>query len=452
MSYFAIIHRILSHKLQPEEDMIEPRALHETYIPRVLTAECCRRMSPRTLLKTNPETNLTVLCARTFLSTLEPSSLQSAFAGPLNWSLLEQNAENHGVMPVVAHVLTQYGNGLIPHDILKTLRDRLLRSAQNNLAWSQEWLRILRIFAESCIPAISFKGPALALTAYGNLALREFTDIDLLVRPSDVVRAREILIHNEYILDSVVPDNLSSALTRLSDRQISFVKHDDRVAKLDLHWGVAPKGYSFPLEVDSLFETAFVARHQKISFLCLSPEHLLLLLCAHGIKHCWSNLRLLCDLARHVQSNPGLDWDRCIRLVESGNYDLAMKHSLLLARQVLKLELPEPIGQYADSDAKARAVADKAQTFLFRENIDRSPSSDDRGRYLEVLRYHLALEKRQRFRRAAAMVLRHMFIPNEADWGNLRLPRGLFFLYYLFRPLRLVVKQFSLMRFRLNGQ
>ena len=394
----------------------------------------------------NPETNLIVLCARTFLSTMEPSYLRLSLAQPLNWSLLEQNAENHAVMPIVAYVLTRHGNGVIHHDVLNNLRERLLRSAQNNLAWSREWLKILQLLAESCIPAISLKGPALGLMAYRNLAMREFTDLDLLVHPCDVLRARDILIDNGYTLDSVMPDNSDAALTRSSDRQISFVKYDDRVVKLDLHWGVAEKGSSFPLEVDSLFETAFIVRHQKISFLYLLPEHVLLLLCAHGAKHCWSNLRLLCDVACHVQSSPDLDWDLCIRLGESGNYDLVIKHSLLLAKQVLNLELPEPISQYA-CDMKAGALVGKARTFLLRENMDRS-SPDDRVRYLEALRFHLALEKGQRFRKAVAMILRHAFVPNEADWRNLRLPRHLFFIYYLFRPIRLVIKQFSIIALR----
>jgi hypothetical protein len=259
-----------------------------------------------------------------------------------------------------------------------------------------------------------------------------------------------VLAHTGYVLDSVLPDNSDAALTRSRERQVSFVKNDDRVVKLDLHWAVTQKGSTFPLEVDSLYETAIVARGAKFSFLYLSPEHLLLLLCAHGTKHCWSNLRLLCDVACHVQANPNLNWDQCIRLTESGGYDSVVKHSLLLTREVLGLELPDPIGQYADRDARASALAHTAQTFLFRENIDRSPSSNDRARYLEVLRFHLGLEKRQRFRKGAAMILRHTFIPNEADWRNLQLPRSLYFLYYLLRPIRLLIKQFSILRFHLR--
>jgi hypothetical protein len=356
------------------------------------------------------------------------------------------------MMPLVAYVVAQHGAGLISPGTLKKLQEWLLRTAQKNLAWLQEWLRVLDILAHSRIPVISFKGPALALIAYRNLALREFADLDLLVRPGDVVRTRNVLVHNGYVLNSIVPDNTDAALNRFSDRQISFAKNDDYHIKLDLHWGVLSEWSSFQLDVGSLFESAFVERHERISFLALSPEHLLLLLCAHGTKHCWSNLRLLCDVACHVQSNPNLNWDLCIRLAESSGCDLLLKHSLLLSRQVLSLQLPERISQYASSDARSHKLAGKAQTFLFRANKDHSPSLDDRTRYLEILRYRLAFEKAHPFRKGAAMVLRRAFVPNEADWRSLRLPRRLYFLYYVFRPIRLVIKQLPTRRLHLNAR
>jgi hypothetical protein len=393
----------------------------------------------------NPETNLIVLCARTFLCNSEISVLRSALAEPLNWSVLEQNAENHAVMPLVASVLNQFAAELIPQDRRKRLRDRLLRAARNNLAWVQEWLKILKALADAGIPVISFKGPTLGLMAYRNLALREFTDLDLLVQPCDVLKTRDVLVRNGYVLDSIVLNHTDAALTHSSNRQISFTK-EERGITIDLHWGVLHETFSFQLEVGQLFELAFVERHEQISFLALSPEHLLLFLCAHGTKHCWSNLGWLCDVACHVQSNPNLDWDLCIRLAEPAGCELVLKHSLLLTGQVLGLELPGPISQYASHDTKAHMLAKRAQTFLFRENDDRSRYLDDRSRYLEVLRYRLAFAKGWRWRNGAAVVFGRAFVPNEADWHWVRLPRPLYFLYYLVRPVRLVIERLSVRR------
>lgn len=397
----------------------------------------------------DPETNLIVLCARVFLFNANSPALRAALAEPLDWGVVEQNAGNHVVLPLVAYVLSHYGAELIPQDIRERLQERLVSAACNNLAWLREWLKILRAFAETGIPVISFKGPTLALMAYRNLALREFTDLDLLIQPCDVLKTRDVLIRNGYVLDSVVPSDTDAALTHSSHRQISFV-NGNREITVDLHWGLLHEMFPFQLEVGQLFESAFVERQEGVSFLSLSPEHSLLFLCAHGTKHCWSNLRWLCDVACHIQSNPSLDWDLCIRLAEPAGCELVFKHSLLLIGEVLGLELPVPIKQYASQDTEAYSLAKTAQTFLFRQNDDRSRYLDDRSRYLEVLRYRLAFAKGWRWRAGAALVLRRAFVPNEADWHRVRLPRPLYFLYYLIRPIRLAVERLFLRRLPRN--
>lgn len=401
---------------------------------------------PNANLAMNPELNLIVLCARIFLCNAQSFALRAALAEPLDWSVVERTAENHVVMPLVAYVLGHYAAELIPQDIRERLQGRLVRAARNNLAWVQEWLKILGALTEAGIPAISFKGPTLGLMAYRNLALREFTDLDLLIHPRDVLKTRDVLIRNGYELDSVVPGHTDAALTRSSNQQISFVKKRDREITVDLHWSALHEMFPFQLEVGQLFESAFVECHERLSFLSLSPEHLLLFLCAHGTKHCWSNLRWLCDVGCHIQSNPSLDWDLCTRLAETAGGELVFEHSLLLIRQVLGLELPVPIRQYASHDTKAHSLAKTAQTFLFRQNDDGSRYMDDRSRYLEVLRYHLAFAKGWRWRAGAALVLRRAFVPNEADWHLVRLPRPLYFLYYLIRPIRLAVERLPLRR------
>jgi hypothetical protein len=387
------------------------------------------------------ELNLILTCVKTFLSASQASELSSALSEPLDWSAIEKYSDNHAVMPLVAHALLQHGTGLVPPNVCSRLQNRLLLAARQNLAWVREWLNLLGVLNDAGIPVISFKGPALSLIAYGNLSLREFTDLDLLVRPRDVVKARALLARNGYALDSPVADQSDKALTRSHNRQISFVKQAQSAAQVDLHWGLSQEESCFLFEVDDLFRAAIIESHQQITFLSLSPEHLLLLLCAHGTKHCWSNLRWVTDIACQLQSRPGLDWDLCVRLSESSDADLVFKHSLLLADRLLGARLPQALSDDIRGDREAHLLATQAQRFLFRDNEQGSPYLDDRTRYLEVLRYRLRLEKRGRWRHAAALVLRRVFVPNEADWRHFQLPRRLYFLHYLLRPVRLVIER-----------
>ncbi len=378
------------------------------------------------------ETNLVVESARTLLSSADDGCLQTALSQPLDWEAVERKANYHSVMPLVAYTLKKYGGDLVPQEFREKYQQRLLLTARNNMLWLQEWRRILRAFEAAGIPVISLKGPTFALLAYGNIALREFTDLDLLVKPGDIVQARDALVREGYQLRFHMAGDPDAALLHSRNRQLDFF-NTGRGTLIDLHWGALHEMFSFQLPVDQLFESAQVEHAEGISFLSLSPEHLLLYLCAHGTKHCWLNLRWLCDVACHVRAAQGLDWEVCIHwAAEAAHCDLVLKHSLLLAQQVLGLELPSAVRSYCDS-AKSHVLADMARSFLFRDGGDLG--------YGEALRYHLAFAKRWRDR--TRLVHERVFVPAEPDWQEVRLPRSLHFLYYTVRPARFLLERLS---------
>ena len=368
---------------------------------------------------------------RTFLSGGEVDCLRTALAEPIDWAAFERRADYHSMMPPVACALKQYCGDFVPREVRERLQQRLLLTARSNLAWLQEWRRILQAFEDAGISVISLKGPALALLAYRNITLREFGDLDLLVRPNDLLMARNALLREGYQLRFPLTCDTDAAWFRSRNRQLDFV-NSELDTLIDLHWGALHDMFSFQLPVDQLFESAQVEHYEGISFLSLSPEYLLLFLCAHGTKHCWPDLRGLCDVACYVQTAQRLNWELCIRQAEAANCELVLKHSLLLARQVLGLELPSLIGNYCE-DANAQALADTASSFLFRENGDIG--------YREALRYHLAFAKDLRDR--THLLFERVFVPAEPDWQGVRLPHSLQFLYYAVRPVRFVFERLS---------
>jgi len=378
------------------------------------------------------EMNLVVLAARAFLSGGEDGCLQVALAQPVDWAAVERMAEQHSMMPPFAYALTRYGGDLVPREIRERLQQRLLLNSRTNLTWLQEWRRILLAFEAAGIPVISLKGPALASQAYRNIALREFCDLDLLIRPGEVRAAHDTLVREGYELRFSQAPGADAASLLSRNRQLEFVNHE-RGTLIDLHWGALHEMFSFQLSVDRLFRAAQVAECEGITFLSLSPEHLMLYLCAHGTKHCWLTLRDLCDGASYMRTaTRELNWELCIREAEAANCELVLKHSLLLAQRVFGLELPSVMRNYCE-DAKAQMVADAASSLLFRK--------DGGFGYREALLYHLAFIKDWRGR--ASFICKRVFFPEEPDWQELRLPRSLYFLYYAVRPVRLLVELFS---------
>ena len=64
---------------------------------------------------------------------------------------------------------------------------------QHNLLFAAELLRLLAEFRNSGIPVAAFKGVVLAESLYGDLSLREFCDLDLIVHAEDMFKAEDIL-------------------------------------------------------------------------------------------------------------------------------------------------------------------------------------------------------------------------------------------------------------------
>ncbi len=376
------------------------------------------------------ETRLVVLAARAFLYGGKDGGLQTALAQPVDWRAVEDKSNYHSIGPLIASVLKQCAGDLVPEEIHERFQQQFVLTVKSNLLLLQEWHRILQAFEAAGISVISLKGPALALLAYGDVGLREFVDLDFLVQPKDVLRASNLLIREGYQLKSSLSGDADAAILRSGNRQLDF--NDGHGTLIDLHWGALHKMFSFQLPTHQLFESAQIERHGDVSFLTLSPEHLLLYLCAHGTKHCWQNLRWLCDVACHVHTAQNLDWELCIHRAETASCDLVLKHSLLLAQQVLGLELPIPVRKYCD-DAKARALADTALSLLFREGGEPG--------YGEALRYHLAFTKS--WCEGIHLAFERVFVPEEMDRRDVRLPQSLSFLYFTVRPARFIFERLS---------
>src|SRR5438067_2363962 len=83
-----------------------------------------------------------------------------------------------------AHV-ADAARDVAPPSLLDPLRARAREIAARNLYATGELHRLLDVLADAGIAAMPWKGPALAAQLYGNLALRPFLDLDVLVRRRD---------------------------------------------------------------------------------------------------------------------------------------------------------------------------------------------------------------------------------------------------------------------------
>ena len=118
--------------------------------------------------------------------------------GGFDLPALEALAVRHNVTALLYRRLKQVPAALIPAGLMQRLHDLYFASALRGHRMTGLLLQTLDLLQESGIQAVPFKGPALAVQAYGDLSLRQYDDLDLLIHEADVPRAYSLLVANGY--------------------------------------------------------------------------------------------------------------------------------------------------------------------------------------------------------------------------------------------------------------
>jgi hypothetical protein len=249
------------------------------------------------------EDRLLLACASASVGSGVRESLRLLTRECKDWDYLVETARQHGVTALVSSRLDAAAADLVPRSSLDLLRSRFRANAARNLFLTQELLAIVRDFGAYGIDVIPFKGPVLAITVYGNLALREFLDLDLLVTKEHLERAGQLLAQRGYLQPADQVGGLGSGHVE-SQLGSDFFRQDGRVS-VELHWSFLQRWLGFEVELGELWREPARFSVGGTSVLTLPAEITLLYLCAHGTKHRWSRLCWVVDVAQLLHSHPG---------------------------------------------------------------------------------------------------------------------------------------------------
>jgi hypothetical protein len=379
---------------------------------------------------TRPDIELLLACCAFETQQSGSSDLQRKLGAVRDWKQLLALAEYHGVIPLLYQTLRRVPEG-IPAGTLEDLRLRYEHNARRNLKFTAELIHILDCLDAHGIAAIPYKGPLLAETVYGDLTLREFSDLDVLVRPADVPRAKLALKELGYSPNSSFTPAQERAYLK-SGYEIVFDGPAGRNL-LEIQFAILPRFYAVDFDLDAFFERAVPASVGGRAVKTLCPEDLLLAVCVHAAKHAWIRLCWLRDIAGVVQSLP-LQWDLVDRGATELGIDRVLGTSLLLASRWLGAEVPEWSLRKWLNDREISGLYDQIAQLI--------PRAEEYS--AESLRYfRLMLRLRERTTDKLRFALRLLFTPSVGEWSVVRLPEPLFPLYRVVRFFRLSRRLFS---------
>jgi Uncharacterised nucleotidyltransferase len=342
------------------------------------------------------------------------------------WGEFLRMAEHHGMLALAARNLIAHARGL-PPEIEQRLRSAYEENVRRNLWFAGELARIAEHFEKKKLRAVPYKGPALAESVYGDLALRNFSDLDFLIAPADFEAAKQALAELGYSPSAELGPEAERIWLR-----IGYERAFDGAAGpnlVELQWGVLPYFYAVDLRNDDLLMRSGRVALSGRELAALAPEDLLLVLCLHAAKHLWMRLIWVCDIAEALRQPT--DYAQVFERAHVLGIARILAVSFWLVKNVLGSPIPKSAEEIIAADTQVQVLGEE-----FAARLARGAEYD-----LESSEYfRLILKLRERRRDRWRYLWRLVLTPGAGDVAAVRLPEPLFPLYRVVRLARLVRK------------
>jgi len=343
----------------------------------------------------------------------------------IDWVYLLTTAFRHGLLPLLYRQLQAICPELVPPIWMEDLRDHFHRLAQRNLFLASELCTILEQLQADGVMAVPWKGPTLAASAYGNLALREFVDLDFLLREEDIPKAHTPLLALGYRPQFYRKNG--RGMVRLRDAgQYPFTREDGK-SLVELHSEITLRHFPVPPDLLRVWKRLESTALGGKTIPTLSLEDLLLFLCVHGAKDFWKQLKWICDISELVGIPERINWGQLLERAGRLGCEPMLFLGLYLASDLLGASLPKQVSDRVRTDAVKSAAA-QVRRHLF-QNPHRSPGVWGR--------WWFRVRMQERVWDGLRYCLRLAATPTDEDYAVVRLPDPLFPLYFVLRPVRL---------------
>ncbi|MEI7732973.1 MAG: nucleotidyltransferase family protein [Verrucomicrobiota bacterium] len=377
-----------------------------------------------------PEGRLLLLAAQAYPDAGAAARLARTISEGVDWDRFLTTAHAHGVHPLAARTLLACAANLVPAREQQVLRGWLHRTLARNLQLLRGLEAMLNLFQAAGIPVVCLKGPGLAITGYGGLDARASNDLDLLVPPGQLGQATATLLAAGFTrpYPHLTPEEADYFLLDFGYHQ-SFFRQRDRLT-VELHWSLGHEDLGVAEVAESFWSRCHKAEAEGVSLPVMSPVETLLFQARHAAAHGWNVLRHLCDFHAAARRLAPDDWARVAAEARRTQQTAALGVSVLLVREYFGEAIPGPVGSLMGTDRHIHRLARLATRGL-RDNLRRGTFHAPSFALPWLLQPGIVAWLRR------LQSLSHPCI-HERNW--IRLPRPLWPLYYVLRPLRLAIK------------
>ena len=367
---------------------------------------------------------LLIACARHAAGLASATEVRDVATTVDDWADVERRASAHGLVPWLARTLSQ--GVLAPSDERASIIAAASAAAGRTLAQVRRLNELVGALADVGVTALPYKGPVLSLQLYGDLALRQSVDLDLVVPFDAYDVARAALVRH-----GLPPRWGHSA--RQERTLFAWLGHapfgegDDFV---ELHWRFADRRFPFALDARDVLRRAQQTRVAGRTLPLMAADDLLAVLSMHAARHLFERLEWIAGVTRLLVAAP------------MAPSQLMARAGALRARRMLavSVHVAAKLLDFPLDDAWRRALADDREAEPLAERMVRELAAHELydapwpvGAAL-VRRYGELVDTRM----DRARLLMHAALdPTVKDQDAVALPDALVPLHRVIRPVRL---------------
>lgn len=249
------------------------------------------------------------------------------------WEHLVILAGIQGVDGFVYYHLNRLGllNSL-PESVSGQLEGSYARTRKHTLAILNEAQVLSDRIEHARIPVIVLQGLSLINKLYSDPGLRQLGDMDLMVKPGDKNRLKELLFQEGY--GSPYP-----AYPDILFKSEVLVDIHTHVLNLDR---IESRRYIFPENLTPMWEKAIPFFDQPNGILTLDPCDNFIALAAHALKHSYSRLIWLADLHECLikWADNADRWKEMVVRARVFRQEKVALYALILVERIFGLKIP----------------------------------------------------------------------------------------------------------------
>ena len=346
---------------------------------------------------------------------------------PPDWSRLFELAEKHGLQPLLHKALSSTIE-LVPPVHRDNLQRAYVHNLHKALFLSRELIRIAESMDQRDIEGLPYKGLALAETLYGDIALRQSGDIDLLILPESLPEIREAVGALGYVTHATFSGAHEREFMK-SGYELSF---DGPAGPnlLEVQWAIQPRFYAVDFGIEGVFNRSVTISIAGRNIKTPCAEDLFIILCLHAAKHVWARVIWICDLAR-MMTLSGVGWKKVGLDATSLGIARLLRVSIILATKFSGVSVPADLESNLPSDSVAENIAEEIEKQIVNGSTP----------HVESLGYfRLMIQLRERSADRMRIISRLALTPGPGEWAVVQLPQSFFPLYRIVRLGRLASK------------